>query len=440
MNTEVKMPKLGLTMKEGTVVRWLKTEGDPVDKGEPLFEVETDKVVMEVEAPEEGVLKKILVPEGSTVAVTEPVAMMTVTGKAGAEEERPAGAAVKATPVAERVAEAHGVDLSELDGTGPRGRITASDVREALGAEKVEAEPERSRIRASWRARSLAEEYGIDLSELVPGRGPKGRVVEKDVLEAVDSLEVGRPEERAEAAEWEELSTVERVTAQRMAESFSTVPHFYLTVEAHAERMLDLRQALIPLVQERVGARLTITDILIKVAGAALREHPRVNGAWEDGRVRLSGSVNLGLATATDQGLVVPVIQHVDRKSLPEVVAERADLTTRAREGRLSVDEVGNSSFTLTNLGAYGVDQFQPIINIPESGILAVGQIKERPTGVNGELALRSTVFLTLACDHRVLDGARAAAFLQRVTELIEEPYALLAAGNLLDSGSFEQD
>lgn len=432
MTVDVKMPKLGLTMTEGTVVRWLKGEGDEVDAGEPLFEVETDKVVMEVEAPRKGILKKILVAEGESVPITESVAILVPADETGAQAGEAADRGVKVTPVARRIAEARGVDLDQLEGTGPDGRIMASDVRGAADREVAEAEPEPSRIRVSWRARSLAEEYGIDLSQLVPGRGPKGRIVEKDVLGAVDLLAAERGEEPLEADRWEELSTVERVTAERMADSFSTVPHFYLTVEVHVGRLLDLRKVLIPLVQEWVSVRLTISDILLKVTGLALREHPRVNGAWDDGRVRLNERVNVGLATATDRGLVVPVVRHVDRKSLVEIAAERADLTARARGERLSLDELEGSSFTLTNLGAYGIDQFQPIINAPESSILAVGQIKERPMGVDGQLTLRPTVFLTLACDHRVLDGARAAGFLQRVTELIEEPHALLAVDGFL--------
>lgn len=412
MPVEVIMPKLGLTMAEGTIARWLKRVGDRVEPGEPLFEVQTDKVTMEVEAEVGGVLHQILVPEGEMVPVTRTVAFIAT------PDEAPSRPLPKATPVAERMAREHGVDLGRLQGTGPRGQITARDVRRALEAQR---EPRRPLVRASWRARRLAREHGINLAELAPGRGPEGRIVEKDVLEALAAREA------APAGEWLELTPVQRVAAERMAQSFSTVPHFYLTVEAQAEHLLDLRERLLPMVEGRTGVRLTLSDILIKIVAMALREHPRANGVWEEGRVRLNREVNVGLATATKEGLIVPVIRQADRKSLSEIAAERASLTAKAQEGRLTLDEISGATFTLTNLGMYGVDQFHAIINPPQSAILAVGRVKERPVGVDGQLTLKPTVFLTFSCDHRALDGAVAAAFLQRVVELIEEPYALLA-------------
>jgi len=417
MPFEVIMPKLGLTMTEGTIARWLKQVGDRVEPGEPLFEVETDKVTLEVEAEVSGVLSQILVSEGETVPVTEKVALIATTGERFPKAEAPP-AMPRATPVARRLAQAHGIELNRLTGTGPKGEITAQDVRRAA---ETKAQPRQPRIRASWRARRLAREQGIDLAQLAPGRGPEGRIVEKDVLEALAARRV------EPSAEWVELTRAQRITAERMSQSFRTVPHFYLTVEAQAEHLLDLRQRLLPVVEQKVGVRLTLSDILVRIVAIALREHPRLNAAWEDGRVRLNHEVNVGLATATEGGLLVPVIRQADRKSLSEIAAERATLVAKAEEGRLTLDEISGGTFTLTNLGMYGIDQFQAIINPPQSGILAVGRVKERPVGVDGQLALKPTVFLTLSCDHRVLDGTMAAAFLQRVVELIEEPYALLA-------------
>jgi pyruvate dehydrogenase E2 component (dihydrolipoamide acetyltransferase) len=224
------------------------------------------------------------------------------------------------------------------------------------------------------------------------------------------------------------------MTADRMKASFGNAPHFYLDVEVQADALLEMRDHLLPAVERKAGVRLTITDLLVRITGAALAEHPRANAFWTDGRIGLHERVNLGIAVATSDsaqpsthtGLVVPVLRDVDRKPLAQIAAERAALVTRARTGQLSPDDLAGGTFTLTNLGMYRVDSFHAILNPPQSAILAVGRIAERPVAIAGQLAVRRTVVLTLSCDHRVLDGVLGALFLGRVAELIEDPYELL--------------
>jgi len=212
-----------------------------------------------------------------------------------------------------------------------------------------------------------------------------------------------------------------------MTASFGSAPHFYLSAEVRADALLDLRTRLLPLVEERAGVRLTITDLLVRILATALAEHPRANAFWDEGRIGLNRQINVGVAVATDAGLVVPVLRQADRKSLSQIASERAKLVEKARAGTLSVDDLSGGTFTLTNLGMFRVDVFQAILNPPQSAILAVGRIAERPVVVDGQLVARPTVVLSLSCDHRVLDGALAAQFLGRVVELVEEPYGLLA-------------
>jgi pyruvate dehydrogenase E2 component (dihydrolipoamide acetyltransferase) len=448
MAVDLIMPKLGLTMEEGTIVRWLVAEGDQVEKGQPVLEIETDKVVVEVEATASGVIGPLLVGDGQTVPVTTLLARIyapeekvepeaTALRKTGDEVPAP-----RITPVARRVAEKEGVDLSNIPVYGPGERIRAKDIQAAQAKRQSDAKRTRQRIFSSPRARLRARELSVDWRSL-PGSGPRGRVVEKDVLRAAQSgpvplppLERGRagegvpalpPEEGEGIVIWETPTAVQRLTAERMLTSFGSAPHFYLSVEVQAHALLDLRSRLLPLIERRTGARLTVTDLLVKILGVALAEYPRANAFWEEGRIGLQRQVNVGIAVATDAGLVVPVLRQADCKSLSQIASERAQLVEKARTGTLSVDDLSGGTFTLTNLGMFRVDTFQAILNPPQSAILAVGRIVERPAVVAGQLVARPAAMLSLSCDHRVLDGALAAQFLGRVVELIEEPYALLA-------------
>jgi pyruvate dehydrogenase E2 component (dihydrolipoamide acetyltransferase) len=437
---EVILPKLGLTMEEGSIVRWLKAEGDTVEKGEVLFEVQTDKVVMEVESSASGVLGKILVHEDETVPIAQVIAYITEPGEQVPEslpDATPSDSAVGvpgrprssiseagpilATPAARRLARDEGIDLGEVSGTGKKGMIVKDDVRAVVaGAQAVApaAEEPGLRPKASPAARRVARDRGIAL-EMVQGSGPGGRIVEQDVLD----FTTGDVKPGVEEGRLVPLSPIQKLMAKRMSESFSVAPHFYLGLEVNAAALVELRQRLLPICQMRADVRLTFTDLLVKLVGATLRDHPYANATWEDGSVRLYGEINVGLATAVDDGLVVPVIRNADRLSLTEIAGVRSALAAKAVEGSLSLDEVTGGTFTLTNLGMLGVDVFQAIINPPQSAILATGRIAERPVVENGQVVARPTIHLTLSVDHRVLDGATGARFLQDLRRVIEDPY-----------------
>jgi len=430
MAVDLIMPKLGLTMEEGTVVRWLVAESDQVKKGQPVLEVETDKVVVEVEATALGVMGPLLVGEGKTVPVTTLLARIYAPGEKVEEKVL----APRITPLARRMAEKEGVDLSSIPAHRSDRRVRAEDVQAALAKQPGDSRRTGQRIFSSPRARLQARELGVDWRGL-SGSGPRGRVVEKDVLRAARAAtRPGPPPSPALPLEgegrdvtWETPTTIQRVTIERMIASFGSAPHFYLSAEVHADALLDLRARLLPLVERRAGVRLTITDLLVRILGTALAKHPRANAFWDEGRIGLNRQVNVGVAVATDAGLVVPVLRQADRKPLAQIASERAQLVEKAHAGRLSLDDLSGGTFTLTNLGMFRVDAFQAILNPPQSAILAVGRIVERPAVVGGQLVARPMAVLSLSCDHRVLDGALAAQFLGRVVELIEEPYGLLA-------------
>jgi pyruvate dehydrogenase E2 component (dihydrolipoamide acetyltransferase) len=467
MAVDIIMPRLGLTMEEGTIVRWHAAAGDRVAQGQVLLEVETDKVTVEVEAPAAGVIGTLLISEGQKVPVG------TLLGRIAAEDEILRSAQNDTTqlqnnrvpeqdvnearqddsmhlvepatppqprisPLARRMAEQAGVDVTSLAPDTPGGRITAGDVQVALESHpspgpKPTSDSSRTRIFSSPRARRQARVLGVDWRAL-PGSGPRGRVIERDVLSS-PSASSSIPPAQVDEVCWETPTAAQRVAAERMTASFGSAPHFYLDVEVQADALLDLRDRLLPAVERKAGARLTLTDLLVRIVGAALAEHPRANAFWADGRIGLHERINVGIAVATGDstqssasaGLVVPVLRDADRKPLAQIAAERTALVARARNGQLSLDDLAGGTFTLSNLGMYRVDRFHAILNPPQAAILAVGRIAERPVAIGGRLAVRRTVVLTLSCDHRVLDGVVGAQFLGRVAELLEEPYKLLA-------------
>lgn len=447
MATEVFMPQLGMTMIEGTLVRWLKQEGEQIAKGEAVCEVMTDKATVELEAAASGALAGVRTAEGDTLRVGEVMAYILAPGEAlpagvtnvpralegkaasalsatsaGPSSAAPlwvAGAgvpeamlpgrtsqrALKVSPRARRLAGQIGIDFRGLQGTGPMGRIVEADVRQAAKtAPSVARAPAVSPV-----AQRLAEELGVDLRH-VRGTGPGGRVTKADVEQAADL----RP-----------LKGIRKLVAERMAFSSSTVPHFHLTAEVEASMLTRMRERLAPDIEAQAQVRLTFTDLLVVIIAHALGHHPEVNVAWADGAMRRRRTIGIGIATATAEGLVVPVIHDADKKSLAEIAVQRHRLTEQARAGRLGLPDLEGGTFTLTNLGMYGVDAFDPIVNTPQSTILAVGRIKERPLAIAGQLAVRPTMYYTLAVDHRLLDGAQAAQFLDTLVCLTEEPYLL---------------
>lgn len=407
MAKEVIMPKLGLTMEEGVINRWLVREGDRVERGDPLFEVATDKVNMEVESPASGVVLKILYPEGTTVPITEVVAYI---GEEG-ETVPPPGSKGEAPKVEE------GQDRERAPKEAP-----------PLVEEKE------GRIKASPLARKLAREYGIDLSQVV-GTGPGGRIVREDVERAKKALE---EKEKAAAVEEAEvvqklegevipLSRMRRIIAQRLTESFQTRPHFFLFQEVLAEELVRMRERLLPLVEKETGLRVSYTDILVKMVARALERYPLLNASLLNEEIHFQKSVNIGVAVALEEGLIVPVLKEVEKKSIAQITVELHDLVERARAGKLTPEEISGGTFTVSNLGMFGIDAFTAIINPPESAILACGAIKKRPVFDGKDIVPLSVMELVLSCDHRIIDGATAAQFMQFLKGLLEEPLALLA-------------
>jgi len=397
MAVEVILPKLDEAMTSGKITKWLKKEGDRVEKGTPLFEVETEKVNFEVEAEASGILSKVMAEAGDTVAIGTTIAFILKPGEKVPKVPEPAvkakevtqaeapkvttGAkAMKASPLAKRIAREKNINLSLVVGTGPRGRITKEDVLQALEEGKAVAAPPVREVA------ELAEE------EIVP------------------------------------LSSMREVIARRMTESFQT-PHFYVTVEVDTQELGKTREQLIPIIESKTGIRLTITDLVIKMAAKALEDNPSVNCAYVDGAVKLFKRINIGLVTAVEGGLVVPVVHQANKKLLAEITQARAELVQRARNRKLTMAEMRGSTFTISNMGMFEVDQFSAILQPPEAAILAMGHIADRVVVRDGEIVIRPMMTLTLSIDHRVLDAVVGANFLQSLKNYIENPVTILHEG-----------
>jgi pyruvate dehydrogenase E2 component (dihydrolipoamide acetyltransferase) len=423
MPTNVIMPALELAQETGKLLRWIKASGDTVRKGEPIAEIETDKVTVEIEAPASGVLRDVTAQEGDVVPVGHTIAIIAAAGEA--VPPRPSGAGpdgrVKASPLARKIAEQHGVDLARVKTAS--GKIEKADVLAFVESQSAGAPANGSPARlvaASPKARRLAAERGVDLGSL-RGSGPGGAVLTMDL--PTGPLTTGPltlpSEQRGEAGG---VGTVWRIMAERMTASWTTAPHFYLVREVNVARLVSwLEKA-----RKQTGAHITYTDLLVKLVAATLVQHPRVNVSWKDGALERHGDVNIGLAVALEDGLVVPVLHKADMLGLKELAAKREDLVARAQAGKLRPADIQGGVFTISNLGMYGIDAFSAIVNPPQAAILAVGRIADRVVPVNGQPAVQPTMMLTLSCDHRALDGARGAQFLGALADLIEEPLALL--------------
>jgi pyruvate dehydrogenase E2 component (dihydrolipoamide acetyltransferase) len=370
MPAEVIMPALGMAQETGKVLRWLRGEGDMLVKGEPLLEVETDKVTVEIEAPAAGTLAGVSAPDGAEVPVGTVIAFVLADGESVEPASAPAVVAEEpqlrrralASPKARRLAQNAGVAIEALVGSGPNGAVVAADVEAARGV-------------------------------TAPNAGP---------------LEVGN---------------VWRVMAERVTRSWQEVPQFVLGREVDATRLESWRAA----TRRKAGTeKVSHTDLLVKICAEALRRHPRVNSAWNDGSIATGAAINVGIAVATEDGLVVPVVHDADTLDLAAISARRQAIADDARTGRLRPADLQGGTFTISNLGMYGVDSFQAIVNAPQAAILAVGRILERPAVVNGVLIARRSLVLSLSFDHRVVDGARGAQFLDTLSDLIEEPAGLI--------------
>jgi pyruvate dehydrogenase E2 component (dihydrolipoamide acetyltransferase) len=401
MTVTVAMPQLGLTMTEATVGTWLKKPGDAVRKDEPLLSITTDKADLDVESNVDGVLRDILVEEGKTVPVGTPLALVDAVGKASSIRG----------PVAAPVPAADGAQPA-LD--------TPVQIDRAL--EKDDASDTfRSSPRSSPRARREAKRLGIDIAA-VKGSGPEGRIVEKDLRELVPAP--AAPPLPAAATSQADVKR-RQLIAESMTESVRTIPAFSVSIEVNAQRLVSLYHDISEPIGKSAGAKLTYTDLLFRALALALAATPAMNAVWED-EVRPRSQIILGLAVATDRGVVAPIVAEVEKLPLVQLITRRAALIEKARYGRLSFADLEGGVGMLSNLGMYRVDRFEGIITPRQSFILAAGKLRDRPWVEDKSLVVRPTVVLNLSVDHRVADGAVAAAFLERIAEVIENPYRVL--------------
>ena len=441
MPKEVIMPALGMAQDEGVLLRWLKKEGEMVTAGEPLMEVATDKVDVQVEAPASGLLTAVTAQEGDEIPVGQVIALIAAEGEElpakpvsaplateteDSEGEPPAQSVPSQSrvpsPVAARMAAQHGIDLADVPAVG--GRISREDIEAHMRTAGAGV-----RVLASPKARRLARERGIDLASLA-GNGPQGAVLAADVPLAVqpptESITQPQPVP-APAASPPDQPTVSRmwqIMAQRLTASWTSVPHFYLVREVDATGLQGWRSLLASKTPDRVNV--TYTDLLTKLTALSLARFPRLNASWRDGEILFNPDINIGLAVAVPEGLLVPVVHKADQLQVEDIAARRTDLVARANRAALLPDDFAGGTFTISNLGMYGVDAFNAIVNPPQAAILAVARITDRVVAVDGQPAVRPMLTLTLSCDHRAVDGVMAAQFLDALAALIEEPLRAL--------------
>ena len=416
MSTEVKLPSLGQGMESGIVVRWLKKEGDAVSKGDPLYELDTEKVTQEIEAETDGVLAKIVVPEGE-VAVGTTLAVIEADG-AGDGATR----AAEAAPEREREPEPEQKPEPEQEPT-PNGApqpeaAAAPDPTTPASGEGDRPTP----LKASPLARRIARERGVDLAG-VRGTGPDGRILAEDVEKAptgAPAAAPGAPAAPAEDAEVVQLTSVRKTIAKRLTEAWAA-PVFQLGVSADMAEALALRERLVERLEEG-DVKPTVNDLLVKLAAVALTRHAPINATFSGEEIQRHPAAHVGIAVAAPQGLVVPVVRDADRRTVQEIARARADLVGRARDNKLQFADLEAGTFTISNLGMFGVEQFTAVLNPPQVAILAVGAVKDEAVVRDGDLDVAPMMHLVLTCDHRAIDGADGATFLQTLVALIEQP------------------
>jgi len=411
MAVSVVMPALEMAQETGKVVSWRKREGERVAKGEPLLEVETDKAVVEVESPGDGILSAVSAREGAVIPVGQTIAWLLAPGEA--------------PPIATAPTQ-----------TGRRQDSAAAASSAAVAAAASPAAPAPSEIRISPKARRLAREHGVDVTRL-RGSGPGGEILADDIMNAAKSagaaaapaaagvapaarsLQSASP---APAGEVEQLGTVGRLMASRTAQSWTTVPHFFVTRDADASALLEAHDRVSLEVERAHGFKATLTDLLIALVARVLAKHPRMNASWTGDAIRHNSEVNVALAVAVEEGVVAPVVHKANTSKIEEIAMRRRELAERAKAGRLQPADIAGGTFTISNLGMFNVDAFTAIIVPPQAGILAVGRVGDRVVAVDGRPAVRPMISLTLSTDHRVADGARAALFMNDLVEAIREP------------------
>jgi len=395
MAISVVMPALEMAQETGKLISWLKKEGDAVAKGEPLLEVETDKAVMEVESPGDGVLAGVKVQAGAEVPVGRTIAWIVSPGEAPPAEEAQAASARKTTTA-----------------------VAVSSAAASLAG--VPTQPITHEIKISPKARRLASERGVGLAQ-VRGSGPGGEILASDIMAAAESKAAPAP------AGVVSSSPISRLMAERTTQSWTTVPHFFVVRDVDAGALNEARQKHAAEIEKSHGVKLTHSDLLVALVARVLAKHPRMNASWAGEGVRMNADINMGLAMAVDDGVVAPVIHYADKADLNSIATQRRDLTERARSGKLRPADIAGGTFTISNLGMFGVDAFSAIITPPQAAILAVGRIADRVVPIEGRPAIRPMMTLTLSSDHRVVDGARAAEFIRDVTEAIGNPEVWLA-------------
>jgi pyruvate dehydrogenase E2 component (dihydrolipoamide acetyltransferase) len=432
MATQVIMPKLSPTMEEGQISRWLKKEGDKVSMGEPLAEIDTDKATMEMQALSNGVLRKILIKEGESAPLGQIIAVI---GEADEDISQvlgsaaPAPAAKQAAPAAEK--------KEEPSEEPPAQKQVVASTGTGNGRQEAPAAENSGRLIVSPLAARMAAEAGIDLRSL-SGSGPGGRIIKRDIEAALEQPKAapaeGKTQLRAVVStpqrQWgaspyhdEPATEIRRTIAKRLVTSLGPIPHFFLTTEIEMDRAAEMRKGINSLDPE---LKISVNDIIIKVAAAALLQHPQVNASFQDKSVRYYERADIGVAVAIEDGLITPVIRSADQKTLSEIAAEVRELAERARNRKLKPEEYTGASFSVSNLGMFGIDEFTAVINPPEGAILAIGAMSAKPVVRDGEIVVRQIMRVTMSCDHRVIDGATGAKFLQTFKKILENPLYLI--------------
>ncbi|MCL4505454.1 MAG: 2-oxo acid dehydrogenase subunit E2 [Chloroflexi bacterium] len=459
MATEITMPQMGFDMTEGVIANWLKAEGETVKKGDAIAEIETDKTTIQIEAFGGGVLRKIVAPAGAKVPVGDVIGIIADPGEAlppikgqpaaasttpapaaqPAQAAAPAGGTVNATPVARRVAQELGVDLTKVKGSGPDGQITKADVEVYTSPAPAEQPPQPApaqatgRIIATPNARKIAAEQNINLRE-ISGSGPEGRIVRADV-EAAAARVSAQPKVTAAArvappvvapvAGRKPLTRIRQTIAQRMTQSKTTVPHFYITVQVEMDAALKLREQINEALKPE-NLKVSVNDLIVRATALALRRFPNLNASFAGDAVESHEQVHIGVAVALPGGLVTVTVRDADTKSLKQIAVEAVALATRARDGKAQPGDMGGQTFTISNLGMYGVESFVAIVNPPDAGILAIGASIPTPVVRDGQVVIRNIMHVTLSGDHRVTDGAEGAQFVNEVRRILENPWGLV--------------
>jgi len=432
---EVIMPALGMSQDTGRLIAWLKESGDSVDKGEPIMEIETDKTTVEVDAPASGILTNVRAQAGDDVPVGDVIAFILAPGEEAlakpesdssspeTELNAPTSEGERsATPVAVRVAAAHDIDLSQVQSKS--NRVTRAEVEAHLSQLQDNVSSADGPVLASPKARRLAAERGLQLATMA-GSGPQGAVLAEDVLTHRAQVVATSAEptvDTSSAPPSVQTGTMWRRMAERLTESWQTVPHFYLKRDVPVTAFINWRKSAI----ERSPLKVTYTDLLVKLVASALRGHPFANGTWTEYGVMFNEQINIGLAVAIDEGLLVPVIHEADQLGLLAIAERRQEIVSRAMEGKLKPTDLQGGTFTISNLGMFGIDEFEAIVNPPQAAILAVGRIFEKALPINGTVEIVPTMTLRLSCDHRAVDGARAARFMDTLVSRITDPLSLI--------------